>query len=55
MSPAAGLDTYQDMVGKNKAPHPTINMSVLPSLTPGLNNPLMSSGGIAEPTFHVTM
>jgi len=35
--------------------HPTTNMSVLPFSTPGPNRDVMSSGGILEPTFHVTI
>lgn len=35
--------------------HPMINMSVLPSPACGPNRDVTSSGGTAEPTFHVTM
>lgn len=35
--------------------YPMINMSTLPSETFGLNREVMSSGGTADPTFHVTM
>ncbi len=35
--------------------YPMINMSTLPSETFGPNREVMSSGGTADPTFHVTM
>lgn len=35
--------------------YPMINMSMLPSETFGPNREVMSSGGTADPTFHVTM
>lgn len=35
--------------------YPMTNMSTLPSETFGPNREVMSSGGTAEPTFHVTM
>lgn len=35
--------------------YPTMNMSTVPSETFGPNREVMSSGGTAEPTFHVTM
>lgn len=35
--------------------YPTTTMSVLPFSTPGPNKEVMSSGGIPEPTFHVTI
>lgn len=35
--------------------YPIINMSTLPSETFGPNREVMSSGGTADPTFHVTM
>lgn len=41
--------------GGKKLAYPMINMSTLPSETFGPNREVMSSGGTAEPTFHVTM
>lgn len=38
-----------------KLAYPMINMSMLPSETFGPNRDVMSSGGTADPTFHVTM
>lgn len=35
--------------------YPMINMSTVPSETFGPNREVMSSGGTADPTFHVTM
>lgn len=35
--------------------YPMTNMSMLPSETFGPNRDVMSSGGTADPTFHVTM
>ena len=35
--------------------YPMINMSMFPSETFGPNREVMSSGGTADPTFHVTM
>lgn len=35
--------------------YPMINMSMLPSETFGPNREVISSGGTADPTFHVTM
>jgi len=35
--------------------YPMMNMSTLPSETFGPNREVMSSGGTADPTFHVTM
>ena len=39
----------------DKLAYPMINMSTLPSETFGPNRDVMSSGGTADPTFHVTM
>lgn len=35
--------------------YPMINMPTVPSETFGPNREVMSSGGTADPTFHVTM
>lgn len=49
-SVALALLSWEEIVA-----YPMTNMSTVPSETFGPNREAMSSGGTAEPTFHVTI
>lgn len=49
-SVSLALPSWEEIVA-----YPMTNMSTVPSETFGPNREAMSSGGTADPTFHVTM
>lgn len=46
---------YAEEAGRPQSTHPIIYMSVFPSPTFSPSKEVMSSGGVAEPTFQVMM